>query len=189
MTDACPTLTAGWTEYFPTRTIQFEGAGTNNQYCAYSNTGGIELFKMMKNPAGVIQRCEARVNNDYLTGRNQFEGDLRLTAANATCLHQVFKFLMIVGYPQNGGELHQHSAAFLESGVDGIWVHVNTVHDTHTKQADIYLGCAHKYTTTEAPPPAGGWYNKYGLYGIDGLPPVDPVSQVEWKNVRYYRQP
>jgi hypothetical protein len=183
-------LTAGWTEYFPTTTIQFQGAGTNNQYCTYSNSGGVELFKMTKNPALLIQRCEARVNNDYLTGTNQFEGDVRVTAANATCLHQVFKFLMIVGFPQNGGELHQHSGTFLESGVNGTWVHVNTVHNTTTKQADIYLDCVHKDTMAELPPDGpSGWYNKYGLYGIDGLPPVDPVAQVEWTNVRYYRQP
>lgn len=56
------------------------------------------------------------MQNDYLTGRNEFEGDVRVTIGDFTCVHQVF----------------------------GKWVH--------------------------------------------GKPPAGDTSQVEWKNVRFYRR-
>jgi hypothetical protein len=188
---ACTALTSGWARYSPSTTIQFEGAGTNNQYCTYANVGGVEHFKMEKNPAGVIQRCEARVHNDYLSGTNQFEGDVEILSGDNTCVHQVFLFLMLVAYPQNGGELHQHSGTtLLPGGAFDKWIHVNTIHNTSTHKADIYLDCAHVLTMPDAPPqdPAG-WYDKYGLYGIQKIPPLQQVSEVYWKNVRYYRKP
>jgi hypothetical protein len=193
----CPALTAGWTAYQPSRVIHFEGAGANpalvgrpatgtqtDTYCGYSNTNGVELFKMTKNPAGVRQRCEARVQNGYSSGIQQFEGDVRVTSGDGTCVLQIFKFLMLVAYPQNGGELHQHSQAFLASGVFGKWVHVNTVHDVAAAKVDIYLDCVKKLTIPQAAPSAAdGWYNKYGVYNLGGQ-----LAQSEWKNVRYYRK-
>jgi hypothetical protein len=170
--------------------IQFEGAGPNNEYCSYSNSGGVEHFKMEKNPAGVIQRCEARVENDYLSGFNQFEGDVQIVSGDNTCVHQVFLFLMLVAYPPNGGELHEHSSIpLLQSGAFGRWIHVNTIHDTSTHKADIYLDCAHELTMGDAAPqdPAG-WYDKYGLYGIQKIPPLGQVSEVYWKNIHFYRR-
>jgi hypothetical protein len=186
----CPALTRGWTPYKASRTIQFENAGPNDKYCTYRDSGGVEFFRMTKNPAGGVQRCEARMNNDYTSGSNQFEGDVLVTAGDLTSIHQVFKFLMIVAFPQHGGELHQHSNYFLESGVFGKWIHVTTIHDTHTHLADVYLNCVHKYRGHDEPEPSSsGWYDKYGLYGIDGIAPLQPYSQVEWKNVRTYRRP
>jgi hypothetical protein len=183
---ACPALTGGWTAYAPKRTIQFEGG---DSFCTYQDEGGIELFRMMKNPAGVIQRCEARVANDYNSGVNQFEGDVRVTAGNATCVHQVFKFLMLVVYPQNGGTLTQHTGTFVAAPIDGKWLHVNTIHDVATGKTDIYIDCVKKVTMNALPPTGpNGWYDKYGLYAINGEPPRDEVAQVEWKNVRYYRK-
>src|SRR5204862_4563212 len=64
---ACPELTGGWMQYTAAKDVQFEGG---DSFCTYREKGGVEFFKMMKNPAGVIQRCEARVHNDYQTGRN-----------------------------------------------------------------------------------------------------------------------
>jgi hypothetical protein len=145
---------------------------------------------MEKNPAGVIQRCEARVENDYLSGINQFEGDVQIVSGDNTCVHQVFLFLMLVAYPPNGGELHEHSSIpLLQSGAFGRWIHVNTIHDTSTHKADIYLDCAHDLTMGDAPPqdPAG-WYDKYGLYGIQKIPPLQQVSEVYWKNIHFYRR-
>jgi hypothetical protein len=187
---ACPALTSGWARYYPTTTVQFQGAGTNNQYCTYRNDGGVEYFQLDKNPALLIQRCEARVNNDYLSGKNQFEGDVLVTEADNMCVHQVFNFLMVVAYPQDGGVFHEHSGTLLQSGVFGHWVHVNTIHDTETHTIQIYLDCVHVYDGTDSPAPSdAGWYDKYGLYGIQGIPPQEPTSIVEWTKVAYYQQP
>ena len=197
---ACPALVAGWTSDTPTVTIQFEDNGTiaaeamsgsslHDAFCSYEHTGDIELFKMLKNPANGIQRCEARVNNDYRTGSNQFEGDVRVTAGNATCVHQIFKFVMLDAFPQNGGELHEHTGALIVSGVFDRWVHVNSIHHVAAGSADIYIDCVKRMTVPSKPPDSpNGWYNKYGLYAVLGQPPREPVASVEWRNVRYYRQ-
>jgi hypothetical protein len=126
--------------------------------------------------------------NDYTSGVNQFEGDVNMTMGQEMCVHQVFLFLMIVGAPQNGGTFDEHSTHLLGTGAFGNWVHVNTIHDTSAHQAKIYLNCELKYTMHDAPYQGGGWYDKYGLYGINSMPPVLPVSQVQWKNIHYWRQ-
>jgi hypothetical protein len=194
----CPMLTAGWTAYpQPMTIIQFEdgtyttgpaGTDMHSTYCTYTNSGGIELFKMLKDPAGRIQRCEARVQNEYTSGSNQFEGDVRVTAGNATCVHQVFLFLMLDAFPGNGGELHDRTGPVLASGVFGKWVHVNTIHHVASGGADIYLDCVKKVTVHANPPTGTGWYNKYGVYAVNHAPPVDPMAQSEWKNIKFYRQ-
>jgi hypothetical protein len=184
---ACPELTAGWTAYTAMKTVQFEGG---DSFCTYRDEGGVEFFKMMKNPAGVIQRCEARVHNDYRTGRNQFEGDVRVTVGDFTCVHQVFKSFMLDAFPADGGQLRVYSgSAPVITGAFGKWVHVNTIHDTATNNIELYINCARRYGSTDRDTPGpNGFYNKYGIYGVLGKPPAGEMSQVEWKNVRYYRK-
>ena len=183
----CPALTAGFTAYQPTHKVQFEGG---DEFCTYRDEGGVELFRMMKNPAGVVQRCEARVANDYRAGVNQFEGDVRVTLGDATCVHQIFKFLMLNVYPKDGGTLTQHTGTFVTAPIFGRWLHVTTIHDVAAGKAEVYVDCVKKVTMNagDAQGP-NGWYNKYGLYGINGVTPRGDVSQVEWKNIRYYRKP
>jgi hypothetical protein len=190
-------LTAGFTEYQPMRNVQFEdgtialqptSTDLHSPFCTYTNSGGIELFKMLKDPAGKIQRCEMRVYNEYTSGTNQFEGDVRVTAGNATCVHQVFLFLMLDAFPANGGEFHEHTGALLGSGVFGKWVHVNTIHAVASGGADIYLDCQKKITVPNRPPTGTGWYNKYGVYAVNHAPPVEQMAQSEWKNVKFYRR-
>ena len=193
---ACPALTAGWTAYEPDLSLQFEGGSSvgitsytpaamlSDAHCTYTNSGGVELFKMTRNPSGGRQRCEMRVKNEYLTGSQMFEGDVRVTAGNGTTVHQVFKFLMLVAYPQDGGALHQHSQTFLASGVFGKWVHVNTAHDTAAGKVDIYIDCVKKLTMPQGGPDTpAGWYHKYGVYNVGGA-----YAQSEWRNIRYYRK-
>jgi len=178
---SCSSLTDGWTQYKPTISLQCEGGAA---FCTYGKVDGIESFKITKNPANVRQRLENRVHNDYLTGENQFEGDVRVISGDGTCVHQVFKFLMLVAYPQNGGELHQHSGTFLADHVFNKWVHVNTIHDVNTGKVDIYFDCVKKTTMNQsAPSVASGWYNKFGVYNLGGS-----EAQSEWKNVKFYRK-
>lgn len=184
---ACPELTGGWTAYTAQKTVQFEGG---DSFCTYREEGGVEFFKMMKNPAGVVQRCETRVQNDYTTGRNQFEGDVRVTIGDFTCVHQVFKSFMLDAFPAEGGQLRVYTGgAPVITGAFGKWVHVNTIHDTATNSIELYIDCARRYGSTGRDTPGpNGFYNKYGIYGVLGKPPAGPVAQVEWRNVRYYRK-
>jgi hypothetical protein len=195
----CPMLTTGWMEYHPPVKLQFEdGEGTwitpmgppNDQhstYCTYTNMNGIELFKMLKDPAGKVQRCEMRVQNEYTSGSNQFEGDVRVTAGNATCVHQVFLMLMLDAFPNNGGEFREHTGTVVTNGVFNKWVHVNTIHHVGTAP-QIYIDCVMKGTAAQQPYTGTGWYNKYGVYSVNHAPPVEMLAQSEWKNVHIYRK-
>jgi hypothetical protein len=68
-------------------------------------------------------------------------------------------------------------------------VHVNTIHDTATNNIELYINCERRYASSGRDTPGpNGFYNKYGLYGVLGRSPAGAVSQVEWRNVRYYRR-
>src|SRR4051794_22044689 len=91
----------GWTQFFPTKAIQLRGAGAT-----YDNTDGIETFRTTPGD----ERAEARIFDDHRSGRWQFEGWVSIKPGiDGGTVHQVFKFLMIVGYSNDGGELRQHS--------------------------------------------------------------------------------
>jgi hypothetical protein len=164
----------GWAQYHPAKTIQLRGGGTH-----YQDSAGIESFIMSKGD----ERCEARIANDYKTGTNQFEGYVRVTSGQGTSVHQVFKFLMIVAYPQNGGELHQHSQTFLTDNAFGNWVRVNTIHNTAQRKAYVYINGELKYAMGDANPSSPeGWYNKYGVYN------TNTGSKSEWRDIKYWKQ-
>src|SRR5687767_5754477 len=95
-TTASAQIGSGWRQDFPSKSIQLRGEGTR-----YTNSGGIETFIMTDSD----ERSEMRVQNDYTSGRKQFEGMLRASYGQGTSMHQVFKFVMVVYYPTLGGEL------------------------------------------------------------------------------------
>ena len=114
------------------KTIQLRGAGAR-----YTNENGIETFSTQPGD----ERAEARIDDDHRTGTWQFEGWVNVKAGvNGGCIHQVFKFLMIVAYPNDGGELRQHSYQRLAAtGMYDKWVRVNTIHDADAGRADVYI--------------------------------------------------
>lgn len=96
---------------------------------------------------------------------------------------------MLDPFPQEGGQLRKYSGETVISGAFGKWLHINTIHDVGAGRVDLYIDCVKKgsWAAGDAQGPRG-FYNKYGLYGILGEPPRGEVSQVEWRNVRYYRR-
>jgi len=164
----------GWTEFFPMKTIQLRGAGAK-----YDNTGGIETFRI----APGDERSEMRIHDDHRTGKWQFEGWVNIPPGiNGGSVHQVFKFLMIVGYSNDGGELRQHSQQRLNAtGVIDKWVRVNTIHDADAGKAEVYIDGTLRGTVVSKSPGPNGWYHKYGIYNSSGSSPV-----VKWRDVRFF---
>jgi MYXO-CTERM domain-containing protein len=165
----------GWVEYFPMKNIQLRGAGAK-----YTNENGIETFSTQPGD----ERSEARIVNDHRTGTWQFEGWVNVKAGvNGGCIHQVFKFLMIVAYPNDGGEFRQHSYQKLAAtGMYDKWVRVNTIHDPGAGKADVYIDGTWRGMTESKSPGPEGWYHKYGIYNSSGTRPV-----VQWRNVRFFK--
>jgi MYXO-CTERM domain-containing protein len=166
---------SGWTEFTPMKSIQLRGAGAR-----YTNENGIETFSTQPGD----ERAEARIEDDHRTGTWQFEGWVNVKAGvNGGCVHQVFKFLMIVAYPDGGGELRQHSYQRLQAtGIYDRWVRVNTIHDPDAGRADVYIDGTWRGMVPSASPGPNGWYHKYGIYNSSGTRPV-----VQWRNVRFWK--
>jgi MYXO-CTERM domain-containing protein len=167
----------GWKEFFPMKTIQLRGAGAK-----YDNTNGIETFSI----APGDERSEARIFDDHRTGKWQFEGWVNVKAGiDGGCIHQVFKFLMIVGYSNDGGELRQHSQQRLQAtGVFGKWVRVNTIHDADAGTAQVYIDGTLRGNVVSKSPGPNGWYHKYGIYNSSGSNP-----EVKWRDVKFFTGP
>src|SRR5688572_16087543 len=165
----------GWTEFTPMKSIQLRGAGAR-----YTNENGIETFSTQPGD----ERAEARIEDDHRTGTWQFEGWVNVKAGvNGGCIHQVFKFLMIVAYPNDGGEFRQHSYQRLAAtGMYDKWVRVNTIHDADAGRADVYIDGTWRGMTPSNSPGPNGWYHKYGIYNSSGTRPV-----VQWRNVRFFK--
>jgi hypothetical protein len=165
----------GWTEFTPMKSVQLRGAGAR-----YTNENGIETFSTQPGD----ERAEARIEDDHRTGTWQFEGWVNVKAGvTGGCIHQVFKFLMIVAYPNDGGEFRQHSYQKLAAtNMYDKWVRVNTIHDADAGRADVYIDGTWRGMTPSNSPGPNGWYHKYGIYNSSGTRPV-----VQWRNVRFFK--
>jgi hypothetical protein len=172
---------SNWKAYTSVHDIMLWGTGT------YSNVSGVETFTIKCTTSGT-QRAEKRIHNTYSSGSRQFEGYLRPVSGFGTSMKQIFKFMMIVAYPQNGGTLRQHSSTFLKSGVFGTWIRVNTIHYTATHKAEIWLNGSKVLTMDDPQNP--NWHDQYGVYNCqakDGAR-VGSVCQSQWRGVRTWKK-
>jgi hypothetical protein len=165
----------GWTEFFPEKTVQLRGPGAR-----HSVENGIETFSIQPGD----ERAETRVHDDHRTGTWQFEGWVNVEpGVEGGSVHQVFKFLMIVAYPDGAGELRQHSYQRLgATGIYNQWVRVNTIHDADAGRADVYINGTWRGMVRSASPGPNGWYHKYGIYNSSSTRPV-----VKWRDVRFWK--
>jgi hypothetical protein len=166
----------GWEQFHPMKSIQLRGAGAK-----YDDTNGIETFSI----APGDERSEARIHDDHTSGRWQFEGWVNVKpGVEGGCVHQVFKFLMIVAYPNDGGELRQHSYQKLgTTNAYNRWVRINTIHDATARRAEIYIDGVLEGTMTDtASGGPNGWYHKYGIYNSSRTSPV-----IQWKDVKFFK--
>lgn len=170
---------SGWSQYSPSKTIQRVGAGAY-----YSNSNGVETFRI----ASGDERCEARVNNNYTSGQRQFEGQVRVrSGSNSATVHQVFggssaaTAFMLRAYNPSGGELRRYSGTTLMTGIYGLWIRVNTIHDANNNRVTCYLNGSNK----GAFPDNGNntHYHKYGVYGGGSSNP-----QSEWRSVKFFQK-
>lgn len=170
---------SGWSSYSPTKKQDVRGSTAT-----YSNSGGVETFTIYPGD----ERSETRVNNNYTSGWNQFEGQVKVTSGTTgTCVHQVFggvtnaTALMIVAHNVSGGDLRRYDSQTLATGIYGVFVRVNTVHDANGNKVSAYINGSNKGTWDDRG--NATHYNKYGVYNIGGS-----KSQSQWKSTKYWRK-
>jgi predicted nucleic acid-binding Zn ribbon protein len=85
---------------------------------------------------------------------------------------------MVVYYPTLGGELRQHSYQPMVSGITGVWVRVNTIHDVGAGKCDVYINGTLEATVNQG---SGPWYHKYGVYNAS-----TQGAKAEWRDVKFF---
>ena len=133
------------------------------------------------------------MQNTYLTGSRQFEGEVRVSPpTNDESVQQVFggnsgaTTQMIRAYNENGGTLRKvPGSVLLASNVHGTWIKVNVIHDVGRNFVRTYVNGKLLATGDGEASNAGsdGWYHKYGCYGTLRT----GSAKVEWRNVKHFR--
>ncbi len=170
---------SGWTSYSPTKKQDIRGGSAT-----YSNSGGVETFTIYPGD----ERSETRVNNNYTSGQRQFQGEVRVTSGTTgTCVYQTFggvtnaTAFMMVAHSASGGTLKRYDSQTLTTGVYGVWVRFNSVHDANGNKITAYINGSNKGTWADRG--NATHYNKYGVYNIGGS-----RSRSEWRSTRFWRK-
>jgi len=179
----------GWTEYFPTK--QYHGGVSQSQ--RYSVSGNVEHFwvyntdpHFSSNDSG--PRSEWKINNDYSTGSQQFQGDIN--PENGTDAYTVFQ---IFGNATSGatafqaqmrsgnGVLKRYNTEVLASGCWGNYHRVNIVHHMASGQVEAWINGSKVGTYDDGGDTAH--YMKYGCYDTAS---ATSYTGVYWRDVRFF---
>ena len=162
------------------------GVGTPCADYAYDSVTDTETFRLLD---GRTNRSEIRLQNEYATGRRQFEGYVTFFAPlDDESLFQIFgstsgaTLCMMRGYASNGGKLRVVGGiGDLVTGVYGIEKRINVIHDQNNF-VQFYVDGVLEGQFSENEQVDNYW--KYGAYGTvgDNVPAV-----VKWRGVRTFR--
>ena len=192
-------LGSGWTETSFTRKIHLDneaGLQTFNwttyqsvcsPICAdyrYDSGTDTHTFRLLDNRTN---RSEIRLQNEYSTGRKQFEGYVTFSSPlDDESLMQVFGStsgatqMMIRGYAESGGTLRTvGGGGTLATGVYGQENRINVIH-VQGSAIHVYVNGSKKAQITDGESVNNYW--KYGCYGTLRTPAVT----VKWRRVRTY---
>jgi hypothetical protein len=181
-TPARAQIGSGWTEYNPPERLQTRGCG------AHSASGDVQTFRLTCGDSSGDNRAEQRIENDYSSGTNQFQGEVRVVSLGGSnvSLKQTFMpengaFLMLA--VDGTGRLYSvGGGGDLATGVIGRWIRINTIHDVSAGRHELYVDGelkGMKGGARQVP-----WHDKYGTYRLgSGRGPI----VAEWRNVRYFR--
>src|SRR5581483_2816206 len=127
---------SNWTEYTPTKTYN----SGMSQSQRYSISGNVEHFwtyttdtdEFPGNDSG--PRSEMRVNNNYTTGSEQFQGDFNPENGTSGCTcFQIFGGVnratsIMLQMAQHNGTLARYGSDVVATGCWGIYTRVNVLH-------------------------------------------------------------
>ena len=175
---------SGWTEYFPSKTIQQVG---DTAYYRYDSSLDIEVFKTFDGD----ERSEARVYDDYTSGKRQFEGYIKYYGGDDFAVTQNFggdtanHAYQTRAFVDSGGSLRRYTSSVLATNVTQVWVRVNVIHDVNANTVAVYINGAYKGTWSGDDPngPGAVHYHKYGVY-MNGQ--TNPY--VMWKHVKFFKK-
>jgi hypothetical protein len=188
-TEANPT--SGWTQTSYTYSIQSPWDLPRSD--RYSYSGGEHRFWIYSGDECQFEgcttgpRCELRMNNNYTSGRHQFEGDVYIVSGSAgTDIMQVFggatnaTAIMLKIHSASGGTIKRYDNETLMTSAYNKWIHVNVQHDADNGKIYVYINSTLKGTYADRG--NATHYFKCGVYNISGS-----RSETRWKNVKYWK--
>ncbi|WP_081147300.1 polysaccharide lyase family 7 protein [Niastella vici] len=188
-TEANPT--SGWTQTSYTYGIQTPW--NLPQSDRYSYSSGEHHFWIYSDDECQFEGCttgprsELRMNNDYTSGRHQFEGDVYIVSGSAgTDIMQVFggatnaTAIMLKIHSASGGTIKRYDNETLMTSAYNKWIHVNVQHDADNGKIYVYLNSTLKGTFADRG--NATHYFKCGVYNISGS-----RSETRWKNIKYWK--
>ena len=183
--------TSGWTQTSYTYGIQTPW--DLSQSSRYSYSGGEHRFWIYPGDACQFEGCstgprsELRMNNNYTSGRHQFEGDVYIVSGSAgTDIMQVFggatnaTAIMLKIHSASSGTIKRYDNETLMTSAYNKWIHVNVQHDADNGKIYVYLNNTLKGTYADRG--NATHYFKCGVYNISGS-----RSETRWKNVKYWK--
>ena len=192
-------LGTGWTQFSPVKKIHlddeaglqtfnwssYQSVGSGSICADYSSSGTTETFRILDNRSN---RAEIRLQNEYSTGRRQFEGYVTFNSPlNDESLFQIFgstsgaTLCMMRGYASSNGLLRVVGGiGDLVTNCYGVEKRVNVIHDQNN-YVRFYINGVQEGEFQENEQVDNYW--KYGCYGTLTTPAVT----VRWRNVRCFR--
>ncbi|WP_081164647.1 polysaccharide lyase family 7 protein [Niastella populi] len=188
-TEANPT--SGWTQTSYTYNIQTPW--NLSQSSRYSYSGGEHRFWIYPDDECQYEGCstgprsELRMNNNYTSGRHQFEGDVYIVSGSkGTDIMQVFggsthaTAIMLKIHSASGGTIKRYDNETLMTSAYNKWIHVNVQHDADNGRIYVYINNTLKGNYADRG--NATHYFKCGVYNISGS-----RSETRWKNVKYWK--
>jgi hypothetical protein len=186
----------GWTSYSPSSNIHIAVNGELKTYPysdsittpggTYRNSGGIETFHILNSSSN---RVERRMQNNYTSGQRQFQGEVRVSSpSDGQAVMQVFggetnaTALQIRAHNTSGGQLRRYDSELIASGIFGVWVRLNVIHDANGNRVMVYANGSSKGNFADRG--NATHYHKYGTYGT--LRSSNAKS--EYRSVRHFRK-
>jgi hypothetical protein len=185
---------SGWTQYFPSKAYN----SGMSQSQRYSISGNVEHFWTYDTDTDEFPgedsgpRSEWRVNNNYTTGSEQFQGDLNPESGSTSCtVMQIFggtstATSIMLQMRSGDGTLRHYNDTALATGCWGIYTRVNVVHypvSGGTGSIEVWINGSKKATFNDA-----GYtthYFKYGVYDIVSSAPH--YNGIYWRGVSFFK--
>jgi hypothetical protein len=186
----------GWNQYFPVKTIHMDDASGLHSFqwtpshsvdCAdysYDDSTGIETFRIIDSRSN---RSEIRLQNNYTSGKRQFEGEVRTSPfTDGQSVMQVFggatnaTALQIRCHNDGNGTLKRYDGETFASGIYGVWTKVNVIHDADANKVTVFINGVSRGTFNDRG--NATHYFKYGCYGTLRT----ASAMTEWRNVRIF---
>jgi hypothetical protein len=175
---------AGWMQISPSThvVIGSSGSGYYKNYSGtstsitdgggrYTYSNGIRKFELLDTSRNRVEY----VYDDIYTTRRQFQGEFRVSSPSTEeTFFQTFTddphgpYLLLIENNTNGGTMRVGGSGAtykptLATGIYGVWVRVNTIHDEAADLTQVYINGTKKFEQGWGP--GISYYDKFGCYG------------------------